>query len=934
MNRTGCRSTLRWARRLVQPKKGSLLSFITSTRGALRTLFGQPPAVALCLLAATATVSAASSLDKSVTLDIAPQALDSALLEFSHQSGVHVMSAATSLGDKKSPGVKGTLRADAALKELLDDSGLSYKESGNSVLVVPAGEKWQRVASLDGAEINAESAQDVPSGASQASTSATSASDTESPNSADKKATRQLEEVVVTGSNIRGVSSDAEPIQIYTQDQIKMTGATTLEEFFDKLPQNFNSMRADAPSATSGSSIENALGVNGVDLRGLGIGTTLVLLNGRRLAPSANGESVDISLIPIADVERVEVLTDGASAIYGSDAVGGVVNFILKDHVEGAETTLGGGTVTKGSHSTSNAQQAFGHDWGTGSALISIGYSGQTPLMASDRDYAKEAGTFTLLEGYDRQNVFVDAKEDVTESLRLFADALYSRESNHSNSIDGEFQPPWEEDLHSRKADVFVTVGGDVRLPHDWNLEVASVLSRETEDDDGIYVSPVGVSNRAKDIEVSAKLDGRVIELPSGNIKVAVGGGGTSERLDSTDTNSGSTTSIDLSRRTEYAFGELFIPLVEEQQTIPAIERLELTGAARYTHYSDFGGNTSPKVSLLWMPISSLKFRGSYSESFRAPFLNQLVPFNSSWSVLPLSFYPVVASQFQLPQTANLLYAAGDNPNLRPERSHLKTAGLDFSPSFIQGLSLSATYFDIDYDQRITAPNVRLALGKPGTYSFLYNTRPTLSEVESIIGGQNTYLIPGVNGANAQSVLDATSLVLDVRDQNFAVTEVSGLDFSAQYRISAISIGSQASKIFHYRSQLNPVTPFLPGDNIVGSPVGFRDRTWLGVDYGAFGAQLSANYTGSYSNPDDPASPHIGSWLTFDLAARYKFESQNGLAHGLQLSVSVQNLLDHNPPYVGLSQGNTPGLIVPIGYDPANANPLGRFVSVELDKRW
>jgi iron complex outermembrane receptor protein len=144
-----------------------------------------------------------------------------------------------------------------------------------------------------------------------------------------------IAEVVVTGSNIRRVDAEtASPIQIVSQEEIQRTGKTTIGEYL----QTLTSDGAGSVPKTFGNGF--ASGASGVSLRGLGAGSTLVLLNGRRIAPyglADDGQKVftDLSVIPLEAVERVEVLKDGASAIYGSDAIAGVVNIILKRNFTG-----------------------------------------------------------------------------------------------------------------------------------------------------------------------------------------------------------------------------------------------------------------------------------------------------------------------------------------------------------------------------------------------------------------------------------------------------------------------------------------------------------------------------------------------------------------------------------------------------------------------
>jgi len=142
-----------------------------------------------------------------------------------------------------------------------------------------------------------------------------------------------IEEVVVTGSRlIRSNLDSPSPVTIYDAQQLRDTGITTLGEFARFLPQNVD-VTSDSRSVGG-----PFLGSSGFNLRGIGLDGTLTLVNGRRVAPfgSTGGETpfVDINAIPVAAIERIEVLKDGASAINGSEAVAGVVNIITRKDIE------------------------------------------------------------------------------------------------------------------------------------------------------------------------------------------------------------------------------------------------------------------------------------------------------------------------------------------------------------------------------------------------------------------------------------------------------------------------------------------------------------------------------------------------------------------------------------------------------------------------
>ena len=146
--------------------------------------------------------------------------------------------------------------------------------------------------------------------------------------------------IEVTGSNIKRTDTDGLlPLQVITRDEIERAGWTTAAELMSHVAANFNA-RNDRESISQGL----IPGFAGANLRGIGEGYTLVLLNGRRLANYAFlGFAVDLSVIPFAALERVEILRDGASSIYGSDAIAGVINIVLKSDVDELSGSIAGG---------------------------------------------------------------------------------------------------------------------------------------------------------------------------------------------------------------------------------------------------------------------------------------------------------------------------------------------------------------------------------------------------------------------------------------------------------------------------------------------------------------------------------------------------------------------------------------------------------------
>ena len=208
----------------------------------------------------------------------------------------------------------------------------------------------------------------------------------------------EVEEIVVTGSRIStgSVLESAQPVQVLSSEVIAAQGTVAIADILDTLPallSSTSSAQANGNQAT-------------LNLRGLGSNRTLVLVNGRRHVPGVPGSAaVDISSIPSSLVERVDLLTGGASAIYGSDAVSGVVNFIIKDDFEGQEYTVQTGMSGEGDGEEFFASALYGRnfDGGRGNVTLALeGYDRQA-VFYGDRDFTR--GNF-LADDYPSPALF------------------------------------------------------------------------------------------------------------------------------------------------------------------------------------------------------------------------------------------------------------------------------------------------------------------------------------------------------------------------------------------------------------------------------------------------------------------------------------------------------------------------------------------------
>jgi len=236
---------------------------------------------------------------------------------------------------------------------------------------------------------------------------------------AEEKPEKDANVVQIVGSHIRRADIEgASPVQIIDREQIDNSGYNSVQELLFRLPSvgagNFNSS-SDSQDSTS-------IGSSGISFRGLGADKTLVLLNGRRVtvSPFANGIStafVDLNSIPISAIQRVEILKDGASATYGSDAIAAVINIVLRNDFEGAELSVGFGDTTD----TDSNEKTLNLIWGTSNqgdhVTLVLDYFKREALYLRDRSYSRTADQSANEEGDDARSSspeFINFQDPVT----------------------------------------------------------------------------------------------------------------------------------------------------------------------------------------------------------------------------------------------------------------------------------------------------------------------------------------------------------------------------------------------------------------------------------------------------------------------------------------------------------------------------------------
>lgn len=216
-------------------------------------------------------------------------------------------------------------------------------------------------------------------------------------------AEQNIERIDVTGSRLKGVDLEgAQPLTVLDQDDIARSGADSIHDLLKDISQLRGGTGTFSTSQSGGTSNSTPAGQSAASLRGMGPSSTLTLVNGRRIAPSsfaAGTENfVDVNAIPLAAIERIEILATGASAIYGADAVAGVINYILKDDFEGFEVNASyGDSLAQSDESKTQINLLWGTQLGKGNLSVFADYFHRNAFKATDRDYTKDP---LLVSGY------------------------------------------------------------------------------------------------------------------------------------------------------------------------------------------------------------------------------------------------------------------------------------------------------------------------------------------------------------------------------------------------------------------------------------------------------------------------------------------------------------------------------------------------------
>ena len=880
----------------------------------------------------------AGDLDRVTSFDIPAQPLARALLEFGVQAHLQIMFAGdTAIGPSRSQAIKGRYTARQALRALLEGTQLRYAAHDNTVTVAAGYPKAVVTEDpSDGARAADQHVVDPEAAGSK------------HPKAKEQERNAALEEVTVTGTYIRGTAPVGSPLIVYSREAIEDSGAATIADFARQIPENFSGsddLTSGLGRATQLSTFDqtsdNIYGGSAFNLNGIGPSATLTLLNGHRLAPAGGeGSFVDVSMIPLSAVERIEILPDGASAIYGSDAVGGVVNIITRKDFHGAETNVSYGEATAGGAGEVIGSQLLGKSWASGNLMMTYEYDRQAGLDASQRDFIpSQGGPDSIVPPNWRNSVLISGNQDLGDSTSLSGDAIYSTKRFHSEFTILPTAGSERYDYRDKDSQTGVSMTLHQGLAADWGLDVTGYYSRMQQlgkDLVGYDFIPDYVVNDTSFISTNTSIDGAdvlvqgsILELPGGGVKAAMGASFEGQRFTQDTWEVGTITETrpaQESRREESSlYGELVVPIIGGSNRKAWAYSLQVSAAARGDHYSDFGSTVNPKLGVVWSPVAGINLRATYGKSYQAPLLSQV----GSAVLYSAELFPDPASAAGFTDT---LYVVGGNRNLRPERSRSFSVGPDLE---LGGLSAAMTYFYTRYGDRVGIPpiaNFETVLVDPVDAPFV-TRNPSPAFVDAAFNSI------GFQGDDAGLGPSGVGAIFNAQYTNLETTRQSSVDLRVAYRkVTTTGVWTPSiavNRMIENELQASATSGSVALLDIYGQPLRWKLHGGLGWSKGPYGATVSLNYVSGYHDQFTTPPAAISSWATADLHLSYRVPDTvtSGMLRGLTVALTVQNVTDERPPYVAIPLAVTQGA-PPIPYDPANASPVGRLLSFQFNKQW
>jgi len=714
------------------------------------------------------------------------------------------------------------------------------------------------------------------------------------------------ERVVVVGSRgaPRMATETPAPVDVFSGEELTQKGFNELTKVLEFLSPSFN-----YPRAASGPSTQ---GARPATLRGLGPDQVLVLVNGHRRHASSlitfnntvgrGTVPIDFNTIPLAAIERVEVLRDGAAAQYGSDAIAGVINIVLKEDDHGGFAEAQYGETQRGQGETKIVRARQG---------LAIGDSGFVTVSGefNDRDATNAAqidpryGRITSQLGdspVTDVNLMLNAGTTLGETMELYGFLSYGHRDSAMNPLyrGPEVAPAVYPQGFLPEVDLELTdAGGAVGLKGklgDWDWDLSDTAGYNKGDYEVLNTTntSLGVTSPTRFDGGGARYSQNLVNLTVGRefglLRGAHLSAGLEHRYEAYELSKGEPSSyagagaqgfpgfnppvpVDVNRHALSAFvdGELSL-----------IEGLDVGLAARYEDYSDFGSETTGKLSLFWRPLRFAAFRATASTGFRAPSLQQQYFSTVTSQRLPSG---TVSNVGTFAVTDTVSRSLGSSA-LQAETATSYSAGIVLTP--LSNLNISIDAYHIDLDDRIV-------LG------------------ENIQGPQVTAILLA-NGITNASVARFFTNAADTRNK--------GLEATARWE-EQLSPGSRFTLTAGYgrfesevrRLDTNPVLPQIallgPSSILLITDAQPRSKTFVDgqLDWGALRFAATVTRFGAIYSPQ--LSTMQEGPTSVDLLLRYQATSS------LSFSLGVINAGDKYPPRIPDNTGRIYSETSPLGFN-------------------
>lgn len=736
-----------------------------------------------------------------------------------------------------------------------------------------------------------------------------------------------LDEVLVTGnrSKPRTAIDSAVPIDNIKTESVLNVGEASIERALTFSIPSYNSQDQAISDATAGFSP--------ADLRGLGPSRTLVLINGKRVnqqaqaylnrTPGKGEVGINLKSIPLAAVERIEVLRDGASSQYGSDAMAGVMNFILKEDSAFSTLSAGTGITSEGDGFQFNVDYNTTFPFGDGGRInLTVAYTdqektnraGSPGLDAVDTntarqneiDFASNDPTLGMIVGrpdLQQKTIFANITHPVGENAKFYMTHGYSERWNRSfayyrfpgwrrDVADAGFLTPTPEDFvgyhptfEGDIKDFFNVVGVDFDLANGWNLDLSVThgknsifytvnrsVNRDYLRDNGwspTTFKPGGYafSNIIQNADLTKSFSDQVsfsagVEYKTEKFEAFPG-----DPFSRYGGGSDSFAGISLDQEGEWDRNNL---AVYSGVDVDLTDKLLISGAVRYEDFSDFGSNVSAKIASRYKLSSQSAVRASFSTGFRAPSLHQKYLSNTQYIIVAGSDEPLLQGTLQ--NGTDAVRALGIK-DLFAETSQNLTAGLTFGNG--SNFSGSIDFYTINVDDRILFSSQISGAGNPSVQTLL--DQAGVVSVQAWINAGNT------KTTGLDFVLNWKSDTVDLGlIGNFNETEIESIDTPSELAGVNIFAREEAGLIINSR----------PKSKIILTADYDTDRWEMGMYNTHFG---EVTVTAPESGGEDQA---LSAKLITDFRLAYKFTPQ------LTLSGIVNNAFDVYPD-VTLASTNT-----------------------------